>query len=578
MFNQGRKNPIALKCIFLIAFFGFLLLNPIIIGNLKVNSSFNKKESTFNEEFLNTNEYSKENYSEILTSERYGYGNITLDNLRIRRNPLGFTHNNNTYPLLEEDYWYDPQPNLNISKKSLTFKEVKNVAIKDNLDNTIKNTNKFRVILNESLKVWFNNSIHGYLIYHSRYTPTVLKEFWIDNGTTITKLKENRDYEIDHDDFLVFNYHEYFPKKVYKSGFYNFTMCLLWQYNLTLEDWEIHQYRNESLVMKESQEKINASFYYQFNIVGSRFKGPTFVFFTEFIIDVDYMDVALTINLPDKKSLNNLELELNNKTVNVNNYLNPDNSINIRFSDRFITNSSEFFLNFTCSYDLKFKEAVGKSWAIDRLIAKSYIRESIYFPSIVSGPQHIYLKGVTFYEPAANFDQVRSNRSLFKRRVTYIDANETVTGKKGIYIIIPYLIVGETCPFSIKYKANQYLKLAITDNIKMPLVGARTEIYYFGLIYGTYVSNKQIYPISPGITNENGNLITQNVPRGNYSVRIYYQGKFIQETVVSTDNDMNYIYTTVPHFPLWILIFGSINGIIIVIGALFYIKNKKFVK
>ncbi|MFX1477998.1 MAG: hypothetical protein ACFFCI_07685 [Promethearchaeota archaeon] len=570
MFNKGRNNPIALKFIFLIAFFGFLLLNPIIIGNLKVNSSFNNKESTFDKEFLNTNEYSKENYSEILTSERYGYGNISLDNLRIRRYQIGFAHNNNTYPLLEEDYWYDPQPNLNISKKSLTFKEVKNVAIKDNLDNTIKTANKFRVILNESLKVWFNNSIHGYLIYHSRYTPTILKEFWIDNGTTITKLKENRDYEIDHDDFLVFNYHEYFPKKVYKSGFYNFTMYLLWQYNLTLEDWKINQYRNEPLIMMESQENFSANFYYQFKIVGLRYG-----LFTEILVDVDYMDVALTINLPDKESLNNLELELNNKTVNVNNHLNPDNSINIRFSDKFITNSSEFFLNFTCSYDLKFKEAVGKSWAVDRLRAKSYIRESIYFPSLVSGPQHIYLKGVKFYEPAANFDQVLSNKSLFKRQVIYIDANETVTGKKGIYIIIPYLIVGETCPFSIIYKAKQLLKLAITDNIKMPLVGARIEIYYYGLMYGTYVSNKQIYPISPGNTNENGNLIIKNVPRGNYSVQIYYNGNFIQETVVSTDNDMNYIYTTVPHFPLWILIFGIITGIITVIGALFYIKNKK---
>ncbi|MFW9864762.1 MAG: hypothetical protein ACFFEN_01560 [Candidatus Thorarchaeota archaeon] len=576
MFNKGRKNPIVLKFILLIAFFGFLLLNPIIIGNLKVNSSFNKKESTFDKEFLNTNQYSKENYSEILTSERYGYGNITLDNLRIRRNLLGFTHNNNTYPLLEEDYWYDPQPNLNISKKSLKFKEVKNVAIRDNLDKTIKNTNKFRVILNESLKVWFNNSIHGYLIYHSRYTPTVLKEFWIDNGTAITKLKEKRDYEIDHDDFLVFNYHEYFPKKVYNSDFYNFTMYLLWQYNLTLTDWEIGQYRDKSLIMKENQETFNASFYYRFKIEGSRFEGPTYFLFTEFIVDVDYMDVALTINLPDKESLNNLELELNNKTVNVNNYLNPDNSINIRISNRFTTNSSEFLLNFTCSYDLKFKEAVGKSWAVDRLIVKNYIRELIYFPSLVSGPQHIYLKGVTFYEPAANFDQVISNKSLFKRQVTYIDANETVMGKKGIYIFIPYLIAGETCPFSIKYKANQLLKLMITDNIKMPLVGARIELYYYGLMYGTYVSNKQIYPISPGNTNENGNLIIKNVPRGNYSVRIFYKGNFIQDTVVSTDNDMNYVYTTVPHFPLWILIFGSINGIIIVIGALFYIKNKKF--
>jgi len=567
MFNKNRKNPIVFKRVFLLAFIGLLLLIPIIIGNLKVTPSLSNIENNWDEEFLNTNEFLKENYSEILTSERYGYGNITLDNLRIRKHEFGFLHNNDTHPLLIEDYISGA---LNVTKKSLKFKEVKNVAIKDNLDKTIKNTNKFRVILNESLKVWFNNSIYGYLIYHSRFTPTVLKEFWIDNGTTITKLKENRDFEIEDNDFLVFNYHEYFPKKFYKFNEYNFTMHLLWQYNLTLTDWEINQYRNNALTMKESQEKINASFYYRFNIVGSKFG-----LFTAIIVDVDYMDVALTINLPDKESLTNLELKLLNKSANINNYLNPDKSIEIRFSDKFITNSSEFFLNFTCSYDLKFREPVGKSWAIDRLIAKRHVRESIYFPSLISGPQHIYLKGVTFYEPAANFDQVLNNKSLFKRQVTYNDANETVTGKKGIYIIIPYLLVGETCPFSIKYKASQNLRITITDNIKMPLVGARTEIYYYGVTFGTYVSNEQVYPISPSNTDENGNLIIQNVPRGNYSVQVYYNGKFIQETVVSTDNEVNYIYTSVPHFPLWILIFGSINGIIIVIGLLFYIKNRK---
>jgi hypothetical protein len=109
----------------------------------------------------------------------------------------------------------------------------------------------------------------------------------------------------------------------------------------------------------------------------------------------------------------------------------------------------------------------------------------------------------------------------------------------------------------------------------MPLVGAKLKILYFEKSYGTYISNWQIQPISLRNTDENGEVIIDNVPIGNYTVRVYFEGSFIKEAAISTNNDINYIFTTVPHFPLWIIVFGTINGIILLIGLIYFLRYRK---
>jgi hypothetical protein len=118
----------------------------------------------------------------------------------------------------------------------------------------------------------------------------------------------------------------------------------------------------------------------------------------------------------------------------------------------------------------------------------------------------------------------------------------------------------------------------ITDNIKMPLVGARAVVFYYGVEYGTYMSISSIQPIPPGNTNEHGEFTLFNVPHGNYSIRVYHNNIFLKESTVSTTNDINYIYTDYPHFPLWLMLFGILNGSIVLVGAIFYLKYKKLRK
>ena len=225
-------------------------------------------------------------------------------------------------------------------------------------------------------------------------------------------------------------------------------------------------------------------------------------------------------------------------------------------------------------FTIKFINPVGETWAIDRLFDKRNYRERVYFPSIVSGPKHIFLKFLSIYEPTIYYEQVISATSLFERDVAFHEINTSVTGRQGINITIPYLIQGETCPFMIKYETSQLLRIVITDNIKMPITGASIDVYYYGQKFGTYISNNQSQPISPSKSNENGEILLRNVPHGNYSIKVYFRGSLIKTSDASTYKEINYIHTDIPHLPLWILIFGVINVCILIIGVVFYLKHK----
>jgi hypothetical protein len=104
------------------------------------------------------------------------------------------------------------------------------------------------------------------------------------------------------------------------------------------------------------------------------------------------------------------------------------------------------------------------------------------------------------------------------------------------------------------------------------------KVFYYGQEYGTYISKERVQPIAPGSSNEHGEIVLYNVPHGNYTIRVYHSGIFLKETQVSTEININYVNTNYPHFPLWIMIFGIINGIILIFGLIFYFNYKKLRK
>jgi hypothetical protein len=506
---------------------------PLIFGISKYHTS-----TIIHDSNPQISDFSKNDYVSILTEEKHGLGNISISDIDFTGLEMGFNNYTVTYPDIGEDY---DSGNLNMTYVKMQFVETMDVAIVDNLNEKIKDNDFIKVKLNESLYVEYNNLAAGYVIYHSRLHPSNLLQFFVANNTDTYKLIEETDYYIDNNNFIVFNYEDYFQW----ASTSNFTMYLLWEYSIAIYNWEITQYNDDNLIIENQTQNVTASFNYYFNLRGRKF--------TQTILDdktdVDNIYIALRVNLPDKDLLNDHNLELNGEIVNINDHLNINKSIDILITDNFNANQSIFSLNFSSSFTIKFVDPVGETWAIDRHVAKTNVRERIYFPSLINGPQHIYIKFISFYEPTIDFDKVLISSSLFKREVLYFYVNTTLTGKEGVRVEIPYLILGETCPTIIKYETNENLKIVVTDSIKMPLVGANMEIFYYGQKYGTYISKDKVQPTPPGITNEHGEITLKNVPIGNYTVRVYYNGIFLKESIVSTDIDTNYIIQIILIFP-----------------------------
>ena len=561
--TRTRSNIIFSKKTFLLILMIIAIFIPVIFSNFKVFPNNGLNKNVLQEDIPNINEFTKDNYTEILTTAKHGLGNITIDDIDFNPLIIGFVNENINHPLIIEDLI---SGSLFVNLTSREFIETTSPAIIDNLDDEIVDDVTAAIKFNETIHVEYNQSGARYLIYHSRFTQSKLLELYVNNGTVISELTEGVDYTFDNYNYLVFYYEDFFGE----GHDDNFDMYLIWEKLLPFGDWKIEQKENQILQISEAEQEIVAEFHYYFFLI-----ARAYGFSLEDIIPITFWDVALTVNPLDKEKFNDHILMLKGIEVNVDDHLNPDKSIQIKLSDHFTPDTSTFSLNFTSTFRLKFEEPVGKTWAIDRLVAQREIRERIYFCNLISGPRHIYLKNVEFYEPSIYFEEVRNTYSLFNRDVLFADTNTSISTRLGLNVTIPYLFVGETCPFSIEYFTYQKLKIVITDNIKMPLVGAKIEVFHFGAIYGTYISNTTIQPIIPSKSDENGQIVLYNVPRGNYTIKVYWKGKIVKEAPISTSNEVNYVYTSVIHYPLWIIVFGGINGIILILGAIFYLKYKK---
>jgi hypothetical protein len=526
-----------------------------------------------------TQGFSKNDYEPILNEEKQGLGSLNITDFIF--NELGFNSSKSSNSNYNQDL---SNGALNMTYKKTEFIETTKIAQVDNINENITDYEKISVTLNETISVVYNNTNVNYLMYAPRLTPFLVTQLSVENNTTPIKLVTQGNYSIekyDSIDFLVFNYKNY-----YKYNALNFTMHIIWEFNLTIDSWKLTQYAEENLIIEEEDQIISPRFNYQFNLIGYEYnktEDDTFI-----KIMADDLWVNLTVNLPDKELLGNHILKINFKNIVVD-FLNSDKSVYTKALIR--VNNTNFFIDFTANYIIRFVEPVDETWAIDRLVEDKDIRERIYFPTIISGPKHIYIKYINILEETIAFDQVKSKTSLFGRILSYIEINvtelkedirnslifhENTTKRQGIKITIPYMINGEVCPFTFKYKTDKDLRVIITDNINMPIIGLDVVIYYYGEKYGTYISKDNNQPIGPTITDENGEILVENVPNGNYTIKIYDSttDELIMEAEVSAHVDTNYVATSIWHFPLWILTFGSINGIVIGLGFIIYKKQK----
>ena len=562
--------PLRYKKYRIILIIFILLLIPILTSHiLKDNKIYRNYHTT--QELPNPLAFSIEDYEPILEDGSQNLGNITISNLLF--DEKGFYNNSVKYPDLQDDFSTGA---LRMAYQNTSYLYTTLSARYDNLDQTTFN-DKITVVLNESISVEYNYSksgAEGYLIYGFRLSPILVKEVFIHNQSTdpIEKLNENQ-YSIDSSNFISFNYYDYF--QVDEN---NFTIYIKYEYNLEINNWDLNQISTNHII-RTQEKSFSPRFIYNFTFGGLKWNDTS----NSIRIPAYNLKAFLEVNLPDKEVLFNHSLVVSD--LEISNYLGSSNIINLTSYAEYTAIQIQFSANFT----LRFENPLDFSWAIDRLIENRDIRERIYFPSLISGPDRIILRYITLVETTITLDQVVSNNSVFERPVSYFDANVSIIQedlensliftknsikKKGLKIFLPYLVKGETDPFILKYKATKDLRVIITDNINMPLTGVKLELLYFDQLYGTYISNDLVQPMAPAFTNENGEIIISNVPNGIYSARIYLNDQLLLEAEVTPFQDINYITTNIFHFPSVILVFGSFFGIIILIGFIYHLKNR----
>lgn len=580
---------------------GIILLNIMLLSSSIIKDpSLNIKPSEVNQgsfEHLLTSEIlPKANYSAIITEPGYNLGILSVAGLSFDEEGfifLGDFQSDAVYGKLFDDL---NDGALNITYNRTRFLGTIKPAYLNGYSSSQINSDVITVKLNESISVEFNRSIpvsekvETYMVYGPRLYPCILNDLYIQEkgSNTIVNVGEGN-YSVDEYNFLVFEYYDFF-----KAEQGRFDMHIIWEYNLSISDWGIRQLSNsEEMTARKKTNNITANYNYNLNIQGLKFNETIYGTypFEDHQKLADNLRVILQITPPDKEDLKNYQLKIGNTRISdqaIEGYLLSDNktlSMNITVNDLDVN------FNFTTDFVVKFQHAVQNNWAIDKLVSNKTNRERIYFPKIIEGPRKLSLRNVRFFEPTISIDQIVSNTSLFGRGVSIYDANvteikeeiknsliftENVTKKKGLEVYVPYMVYGETCPFTFRYRTKENLNILIADNINVPLSNVRIQLYYYGARYGTLIAANSTQPHAPYYTDEDGRLDINNVPNGNYTLEVYQGNVLIGNSRISAYATQNYVYLReVPHFPIWILVFGCINGLLLALGIVFYLNYKK---
>ena len=528
--------------------------------------------------------YTKDSFDPILNSPKQGLGNISVSDISFDQEGFDFLGGTGYGGLVDDLQLFGSEEPaaLNISYKSTEFVKTQQVAFVQNLNESIRDKKKVTIEINETLSVQFNQSrsytVEGYLVYTPRLYPCSFKQFYIrENPTDPSKYLNEGNYSIDEYDFVKFSYDNYFNSA--ETG--NFTLHLIWEYVIDINEWELNQDSEDTLEIDSQISTVEPDFEYTCIILGRKYNNSELQ-----EVPADDLSINATFNLPDKSLLNYTDILLNGISKDEEDVVNPDRSLQMEFS----ANNSIIEVGFNADFQVEFKNAIQDTWAVDRLISAKNIRERIFFPSIIGGPQHIYVKNLIAYDTTINYDQVSQNSTQFGRSFPYYRANITVveeemknslvftentTKRKGIKLILPYIIHGEICPTSLRYRAINNLRIIITDNSFMPLSDVEIKLFYYGKEYGTYMAKNRTQPLPKLITDNEGEVIVNNVPNGNYTLQVIRNNNVILETSVSPDDEINYVRTNIPHIPILGIIFGGVSAILFLVGFLLYKNYKK---
>ncbi len=533
-------------------------------------------KQSLNGSFLNTQDFSAQDFEPLIDYTEQIRGVVSASDMEINELGLGF-YTSNEHPELIDDY---SNGALNLSYVDTEFISTTSPAYRNRGDsNEVVEKSQITVLLNESVNVEFNKtkSPEGYLVYRSLLTPTRIMNLHV-NSTVGFEEVEDLYYDINEDDFLVFDYGQHYDG----IDELNLTMYLTLEYNLTMNNWELEQVNTNDIIITQQEQAIETQYNYRFRIIGYQLNDSL-----EETIRSSKISVNLTVSPPNKDLLRDYDLEIDGDSKQTSKYLNPDDSFSTGFIPVNQSSIFSFSLDFTVDFNISFYESVTGFWSIDRLTENRNTRQRIYFPTISSGPSDIYVENVKFFERTISFNQNVSASSQFGREVSIKNASvedweenpryksSNWLEKWGLNVTLPLMILGEICPISIEYIPTQNLRVKVTDNIGMPVSGLNVIVYYGGKAYGSYISQNTSQPISSQTTDIRSEIFIGDVPNGYYTIDVYLYGIHQGTYDVNSYKTLNLISTPIIHFPYWLIIFGIFSIALIGMGYILYKKNKR---
>ncbi len=444
-----------------------------------------------------------------------------------------------------------------------------------------------KIQISESV-IWnYNESVKNYIV---GFTPVLQKAFlekMYFNGTELDPSEYIENSTIDGDNKIYSFYYDF--EEVFDSSNSTGEFNLTYVYNMIfpIKEWSVTNIEPNQFI-SENNQTFTQQFTYNVTLGDESSR-------------IDSL-ARLRIYLPNHQDIfeSNLDIYNNNITLPSNQYA---------ITDNILTFTNATYLNETFSLDMTFKtnftvellEIVDGLWCEDRLIEGLNIRERDYKITITEGPADLILENIGINDTELYFDQLynggESGRGALDRYVyienmnkstgeEFFDPNDTTTLPEyvdgisflhsvNISIIEPYwLAKNEIDIITIKYFAVHNLSIIIMDRISTPLEGYSVKLFIGNSSYGTSINNFINMPFPMISSDGNGEVVFRSVPIANYTIKIYNKNDdYLENATVTPLEEKNYIVTSIPHYPVTILVFTAISAALISIGFIIFKKN-----
>ena len=470
----------------------------------------------------------------------------------------------------------DPLPEINPAKIHFTYLEYDWLGVEQAATGEIQGL----VYWKGNIEIRLNESVE--FEYEIDDTATILAykpELSIPNKGDLISMNINStlidldEVEISKNGGFVYNYsswHDLNPEDTLRVDY-------VYDYNITIKDWRIFQknYNLDALIEPTYLDLYNQTYM------------PTYYTYTFQMGEyLESLQVDLLVNLPDIDYLSDIRWE---KRFNLSDPIDFENTTQLsnstfRFTDIDI-DTKIYIGHFETNHTIEVVNEFSDYWSKDYLFTGKVTRIREFDISVVDGPPTIGVSNYRLNLTEFLFDEVIEVTSAFGRNVTSHDLkNEGANGTRldfplgeGLEISTEYfLVLDEIDTIVVKYTVPSSLAIKVVDKINNPLRKADVKLNFgnsTNATYGTMISEELVIPYAYKITSSLGMVYYPDVPRGNYTVDVFYNGKQVAFGIpIDTYTNDIVVFSLVPHFPTWMIIFASTSALIGIVG---YIIMKK---